>query len=68
MTDAGMTGPHGEVAIGVEAAAAVEQFLRQTPNRFTVATDDVRFQAIVIDADEETGRAIDREKVDEPVR
>ncbi|HEY7470857.1 MAG TPA: TIGR00282 family metallophosphoesterase [Gemmatimonadota bacterium] len=67
VTDAGMTGPHGGV-IGVEAPAAVERFLRQTPNRFTVATDDVRFQAIAIDADESTGRARSIERIDEPVR
>jgi hypothetical protein len=62
-----MTGPHGGV-IGVEAPAAVERFVRQTPNRFTVATDDVRFQAIAIEADESTGRARSIERIDEPVR
>lgn len=67
VTDAGMTGPHGGV-IGVDAGAAVERFVRQTPNRFTVATDDVRFQAISIDADEGTGRARSIERIDEPVR
>jgi hypothetical protein len=67
VTDAGMTGPHGGV-IGVEAPAAVERFVRQTPNRFTVATDDVRFQAIAIEADESTGRARSIERIDEPVR
>lgn len=67
VTDAGMTGPHGGV-IGVEAGAAIERFVRQTPNRFTVATDDVRFQAISIDADEVTGHARSIERIDEPVR
>lgn len=67
VTDAGMTGPHGGV-IGVEAGAAVERFVRQTPNRFTVATDDVRFQGISIDADEGTRRARSIERIDEPVR
>ncbi|HYO47829.1 MAG TPA: TIGR00282 family metallophosphoesterase [Gemmatimonadota bacterium] len=66
VTDAGMTGPHGGV-IGVEAAAAVERFLKQTPNRFTVAADDVRFQAISIDVDEQTGRALSIERIDEPI-
>jgi calcineurin-like phosphoesterase len=65
-TDAGMTGPHGGV-IGVEAGAAVERFLRQTPNRFTVAEDDVRFQAIAIEVDGGTGRARTIERVDEPL-
>jgi hypothetical protein len=66
VTDAGMTGPHGGV-IGVEAAAAVERFLRQTPNRFTVAETDVRFQAISVDVDPATGRAHAIERIDEPV-
>ena len=66
-TDAGMTGPHGGV-IGVEAAAAVERFLRQSPNRFTVASDDVRFQAISVEVDEGTGRARSIERIDEPLR
>ena len=66
VTDAGMTGPHGGV-IGVEAGAAVERFLRQTPNRFTVAETDVRFQAISVDVDEGTGRARSIERVDEPL-
>ncbi|HJU86910.1 MAG TPA: TIGR00282 family metallophosphoesterase, partial [Gemmatimonadota bacterium] len=66
VTDAGMTGPHGGV-IGVEAGAAVERFLRQTPNRFTVAESDVRFQAISLDVDAATGRANAIERIDEPL-
>lgn len=66
VTDAGMTGPHGGV-IGVEPEAAIERFLRQTPNRFTVASDDVRFQGILVEVDEGTGRATAIERIDEPV-
>jgi metallophosphoesterase (TIGR00282 family) len=66
VTDAGMTGPHGGV-IGVEAGAAIERFLRLTPNRFTVAASDVRFQAVAIDVDESTGRARSIERIDEPL-
>jgi hypothetical protein len=61
-----MTGPHGGV-IGVEAEAAIERFLRLTPNRFTVAGSDVRFQAVVIEVDESTGRARSIERIDEPL-
>jgi metallophosphoesterase (TIGR00282 family) len=67
VTDAGMTGPHGGV-IGVEAGAAVERFLRQTPNRFTVAETDVRFQGVSVDVDQATGRASAIERIDEPLR
>ncbi|HUF90131.1 MAG TPA: TIGR00282 family metallophosphoesterase [Gemmatimonadota bacterium] len=66
VTDAGMTGPHGGV-IGVEHEAAIERFLRQTPNRFTVASDDVRFQAVVVEVDDGSGRATSIERIDEPV-
>jgi hypothetical protein len=67
VTDTGMTGPHGGV-IGVDAAAAVDRFLRQMPNRFTVASDDVRFQAVSIEVDDRTGRALAIERIDEPLR
>jgi metallophosphoesterase (TIGR00282 family) len=66
VTDAGMTGPHGGV-IGVEAEAAIERFLRLTPNRFTVAGSDIRFQAVAIEIDESTGRARSIERIDEPL-
>jgi len=66
VTDAGMTGPHGGV-IGVDHAAAIERVLRQTPNRFTVASEDVRFQGVRLEIDEESGRATAIERIDEPV-
>lgn len=64
VTDAGMTGPHGGV-IGVEAKEAIERFFSQTPNRFSVAGEDVRFQGVVLDVDRETGRARGIEAIDE---
>ena len=66
VTDAGMTGPHGGV-IGVEADAAIERFLRLTPNRFDVCASDVRFQAIALDVDEDSGRARAIERIDESI-
>lgn len=65
VTDVGMTGPHGGV-IGVQAEGAIERFLRQTPNRFEVAGEDVRFQAVLLTVDEDTGRATAIERIDEP--
>lgn len=64
VTDAGMTGPHGGV-IGVEASEAIDRFFRQTPNRFKVADTDVRFQGVLLDVDEASGRARAIEPVDE---
>lgn len=65
VTDAGMTGPHGGV-IGVEASGAIHRFLTQTPMRFEVAEDDVRFQAVLVTVDEHTGRGVAIERIDEP--
>jgi hypothetical protein len=64
VTDVGMTGPHGGV-IGVRAGSAIERFLKQTPNRFDVAEEDVRFQAVLITVDPATGRATGIERIDE---
>lgn len=65
VTDAGMTGPHGGV-IGVEASGAIHRFLTQTPMRFEVAEDDVRFQGVLLTVDDVTGRAVAIERIDEP--
>ncbi len=56
ITDVGMTGPYDSV-IGVEKEIALSKFIRQMPNRFEPAKDDVRIAGVIIDADEETGRA-----------
>jgi hypothetical protein len=66
VTDAGMTGPHGGV-IGVRPEAAIDRFLRQTPNRFEVSIEDVRFQGVRLEVDPVTGRARSIERVDEPL-
>jgi metallophosphoesterase (TIGR00282 family) len=65
VTDLGMTGPHDGV-IGVEAAGAIERFLRQTPTRFRVARGGVRFQGAIVTFDPATGRATAIERIDEP--
>jgi len=56
LTDVGMTGPHDSI-IGVEIQAALGRFLNGMPARFETATENPRLNAVVIDADEETGRA-----------
>lgn len=57
ITDVGMTGPHDSV-IGVDRAAIVHRFLSAMPQRFETATDNPRLNAVVVRADEATGRAI----------
>ena len=65
VTDAGMTGPHGGV-IGVEPRGAIDRFVHQTPFRFVVAGDDVRFQGVLLEVDPESGRATSITRIDEP--
>jgi metallophosphoesterase (TIGR00282 family) len=62
LTDVGMTGPHDSV-IGVEIDAVVGKFLSGLPVRFETATGNPRLNAVLIDADEQTGRATDIERL-----
>jgi metallophosphoesterase (TIGR00282 family) len=57
LTDAGMTGPHDSV-IGVDRSAIIQRFLTGLPQRFEVASENPRLNGVLIDADENTGRAI----------
>jgi 2',3'-cyclic-nucleotide 2'-phosphodiesterase len=65
-TDVGMTGPYDSV-IGVQKEQIVQRFLTGLPARFEPAVNDVRFCAVLIDCDEQTGRArsIERIMIDE---
>jgi metallophosphoesterase (TIGR00282 family) len=56
VTDVGMTGPYDGV-IGVKKELVVGKFLNGMPVRFEPATGDVRLCAVVIDCDENTGKA-----------
>jgi metallophosphoesterase (TIGR00282 family) len=62
LTDVGMTGPHDSV-IGVEIEAALGRFLTGMPARFETATGNPRLNAVIIDADEKSGLAVDLERV-----
>lgn len=56
ITDVGMTGPHDSV-IGRRTDRVIEALLTQMPTRFEVATGDVRLNAVLIEADAESGHA-----------
>jgi metallophosphoesterase (TIGR00282 family) len=62
LTDVGMTGPHDSI-IGVEIDAALGRFLTALPAKFETATGNPRLHAVVVDADEQTGRATDIERL-----
>ncbi len=56
LTDVGMTGPY-ESVIGMRVDKVLKRFLLQTPSSFEVAKRDVRLAAVVLEIDEETGKA-----------
>jgi 2',3'-cyclic-nucleotide 2'-phosphodiesterase len=62
LTDVGMTGPHDSI-IGVEIDAALGRFLNGMPARFETATGNPRLNAVIIEADETSGRALEIERV-----
>jgi metallophosphoesterase (TIGR00282 family) len=62
ITDVGMTGPHDSV-IGVVRQAVLKRFLTALPQRFETATENPRLNAVVIAADESTGRAVGIERL-----
>jgi metallophosphoesterase (TIGR00282 family) len=63
ITDVGMTGPHDSV-IGVDRTAIIQRFLSGRPQRFETATGNPRINAVVVDADEASGRAVSIERLD----
>ena len=56
ITDVGMTGPHDSV-IGMDKTGIVQRFLDSMPARFSVAEGDIQMNAVLIEADDSTGRA-----------
>ena len=62
LTDVGMTGPHDSI-IGVEVEPSLSRFVTGLPSRFDVATGNPRLNAVLVDADERTGRATDIERL-----
>jgi len=62
ITDVGMTGPYDSV-IGVKKELVIERFLTGMPARFEPASGDVRLCAVVVQCDEQTGRATKIERL-----
>ncbi len=56
LTDAGMTGPHDSI-IGVTTEIALGRFLTGLPARFEAATGPGRLNAVIVTADQASGRA-----------
>ncbi|MCX7011232.1 MAG: TIGR00282 family metallophosphoesterase [Candidatus Sumerlaeota bacterium] len=62
ITDVGMTGPH-ESVIGIKSEIILHGFLSAMPVKHEVAKGDARLEAVAIEADSETGRALKIERV-----
>jgi metallophosphoesterase (TIGR00282 family) len=62
LTDVGMTGPHDSI-IGVEVAPALQRFLNGMPSKFETATANPRLNAVIVEADDSTGRATEIERL-----
>ncbi len=62
ITDVGMTGPRDSV-IGIEPPRAIQKFLTGIPSEFRVAKGPAILGAVVIQADDATGRAVSIERV-----
>lgn len=56
ITDLGMCGPLDSV-IGMERENVIEGFLSQLPRQFEVAKENVALQGVVVDVDQESGKA-----------
>jgi len=62
LTDAGMTGPHDSI-IGVTTEAALGRFINGLPAKFEAATGPGRLNAVIVTADQATGRATSIERL-----
>ncbi len=66
LTDAGMTGGRDSI-IGVEKEDVIRRFLTQMPSRFTPAKKDCRLNGAVVTIDDETGQALNIERLQHPL-
>lgn len=66
ITDLGLTGPHDSV-IGMDIDTAVTRIATQRPLRFKVAKGDPRLQGALVRVDENSGKAVEIIRVDEPL-
>jgi metallophosphoesterase (TIGR00282 family) len=56
ITDCGMTGPFRSI-LGRDIEAVLKSFITRMPHYFKVAKDDLRLTGVVVDVNENTGKA-----------
>ena len=66
VSDIGMVGPINSV-IGVDPDSAINGFLTQIPRRLSAAKGKVNFDAILVEVDANTGKAIDIKRIQRTV-
>ena len=66
ITDVGMTGPLDSV-IGSETGIVLERFLTGMPQRLAVANGPVLLNSVLVDIDQDTGKALTIERMDRTV-
>lgn len=66
LSDIGMTGPYHSV-IGLDKEVALRKFTLRTPEKFEVGQGDQRFSAVLINADERSGKAVSIELIHKKV-
>ena len=64
ITDLGMVGPSDSV-LGVDAKLVIKKFLTRMPVRFEVAKGPVEVQGVVVEIDENTGKAFSIKRINE---
>ncbi len=62
ITDAGMTGPYDSV-IGMKKESSLKRFIYATPQKHEVAVGDLKFAAIHISIDADTGKASEIKRI-----
>ena len=65
ITDLGMTGPHDSV-LGRDKHAVVQSLVTGIPHPYNVASDDARVCGVIVETDNQTGRARRIERVNIP--
>ena len=66
LTDCGMTGGHGGV-IGMRKEGVLPRFLTAMPTKFDVCEEGTRLNAVMVEIDDETGKAFDIRRIDVPL-
>ena len=66
VTDIGMVGPIDSV-IGDDPDSVLDRFLTQIPGRLSVGKGKVSFDAILVEVDEKTGKAVDIKRIQKVV-